>query len=145
MPFPTPLPGLVIRYSYLWASEADAGQEEGIKNRPCAVILVARTVENQERVYVLPITHSQPADPSLALEIPQSTKRRLGLDSERSWIVLSEANNFAWPGPDLRPAINGDAKSIVYGMLPRNFTASLRDRFVAVLERRRATIVTRSE
>jgi hypothetical protein len=136
---------LVIRYSYLWASEADAGHEEGVKDRPCAIILMTRTVENQIRVYALPITHSTPADPSHAIEIPQITKRRLGLDAERSWVVLSEANDFIWPGPDLRPAINGNPESVVYGMLPRNFTSQLRDRFVAVIERRRASIVSRSE
>jgi len=39
----------------------------------------------------------------LAVEISHETKRRLGLDDDRSWIVLTEANRFAWPGPDLRP------------------------------------------
>jgi hypothetical protein len=145
VPFPEPRAGLVIRYSYLWSSEADGGREEGVKDRPCAIILLTRTIENRLQVYVLPITHSPPANPSLALEIPQITKQRLGLDSDRSWVVLSEANNFSWPGPDLRPAINGNLESIVYGMLPQNFTAQLRDRFVAVLESRRAFVVTRTE
>jgi hypothetical protein len=36
------------------------------------------------------VTHSPPADPSAAVELPQETKRRLGLDAERSWIVVSE-------------------------------------------------------
>jgi len=35
---PTPRPGLVIRYSYLWAREHDQGREEGVKDRPCAVL-----------------------------------------------------------------------------------------------------------
>jgi hypothetical protein len=29
--FPEPVPGLVIRYSYLWAEEHRRGQEEGVK------------------------------------------------------------------------------------------------------------------
>ena len=36
------------------------------------------------------------------IELPQQTKTRLGLDDERSWVIVSEANDFAWPGPDLR-------------------------------------------
>ncbi len=97
MTFPRPVPGLVIRYSYLWAAEYARGQEEGVKDRPCAIILA--TAEHV--VTVLPITHAPPADASMAVEIPPATKRRLGLDSERSWVVLSEANRFIWPGPDL--------------------------------------------
>ena len=45
MSWPTPQAGLVIRYSYLWQSEAAAGREEGVKDRPCAVILVVEGVE----------------------------------------------------------------------------------------------------
>jgi len=37
--WPTPKPGLVIRYSYLWHRESLIGQEEGAKERPCAVVL----------------------------------------------------------------------------------------------------------
>jgi len=39
MMIPKPEAGMVINYSYLWAREARAGQEEGAKNRPCAIIL----------------------------------------------------------------------------------------------------------
>lgn len=42
MVFPVPVPGLVIRYSYLWASEHARGQEEEVKDRPCAVVLVTQ-------------------------------------------------------------------------------------------------------
>ncbi len=68
---------------------------------------------------VLPITHSPPSNPALAVEIPHETKRRLGLDDNRSWIVLTEANRFAWPGPDLRLAQPGNLESVAYGLLPR--------------------------
>ncbi|RWI14116.1 MAG: hypothetical protein EOQ92_29550 [Mesorhizobium sp.] len=33
MALPTPVPGLVIRYSYLWLAEHRRGQEEGVKDR----------------------------------------------------------------------------------------------------------------
>lgn len=103
MAFLEPVPGLVIRYSYLWLADHLKGQEEGVKDRPCAVILVTRDDDGEKTVTVLPVTHSPPGDLSLAMEIPVETKKRLGLDGARSWVVLSEANQFAWPGPDLRP------------------------------------------
>jgi hypothetical protein len=47
---------------------------------------------------VCPVTHSPPSDPGDAIEIPPATKRRLGLDDERSWIVLTESNRFVCQG-----------------------------------------------
>ena len=95
---PEPVPGSVIHYSYLWAEEYGRGQEEGRKDRPCAIILVTADAQGDRSVTVLPITHAQPPDPALAVEIPAATKQRLGLDDERSWACLTEANRFIWPG-----------------------------------------------
>jgi hypothetical protein len=81
-------------------------------------------------VLVLPITHSPPLDPADAVEIPTQTKNRLGLDADRSWIMLTEANEFLWPGPDLRPVPGGDASTIAYGPLPPRFFAQVRDKFL---------------
>jgi hypothetical protein len=53
-------------------------------------------------VTVLPITHSAPADPASAVEIPLPVKRHLGLDDDPSWIVVDEGNEFLWPVYDLR-------------------------------------------
>lgn len=145
MSLPAPEPGLVIRYSYLWANEHDRGQEEGVKDRPCAVLLATRTEEGDLRVIVLPITHVPPRDPAEAVEIPSATKRRLGLDDERSWIVLTEGNAFAWPGPDLRFAPGAGAESVAYGYLPAALFRTVRDRFVALHERHKARFVGRSE
>lgn len=36
-----------------------------------------------------------PAEPELAVEIPIETKRRLGLDEQQSWIIVTDANRFA--------------------------------------------------
>jgi len=38
----------------------------------------------------------------------------LRLDSERSWVILSEWNEFIWPGPDLRRGPGDDEGSIAY-------------------------------
>ena len=144
MSWPVPRPGLVIRYSYLWESEARAGREEGVKDRPCAFILVLLREGEHPIVRVLPVTHVPPADPADALEIPQPTKLRLGLDSERSWVILSEANDFIWPGPDLRP-VAGDPSTIAYGMLPPGFMTTLRDRLQQRRRAKRVAITTRTE
>lgn len=70
-----------------------------MKDRPCAIVLVILREGEHPIVRVLPVTHSPPSDPADALEIPQPTKRRLGLDSDRSWVMLSEANDFIWRVP----------------------------------------------
>lgn len=96
--------GHVFRYSYLWHWQHLEGREEGDKDRPCLVLALVTTIEDGTPIVrVLPISHSPPVRADEAIEIPPATKRRLGLDDERSWIVLSESNRFAWPGPDIRP------------------------------------------
>ena len=89
-----------------------------MKDRPCAVVLTLQNGEEGEIVTVLPITHTPPSlsEADLAVEIPAETKRRLGLDDAPSWIMLTEANRFQWPGPDLRMVNNGDPSSVVYGL-----------------------------
>ncbi len=54
-------------------------------------------------VVCVPITHTPPSDPADAVEIPPALKAHLGLDDLPSWIVVTETNDFLWPGPDLRP------------------------------------------
>jgi hypothetical protein len=74
VPLPGPVPGLVIRYSYLWRDEYLAGREEGVKDRPCAIILAVADEQGERVITVLPITHAPPLRPELAAEItlPQS-------------------------------------------------------------------------
>lgn len=145
MTWPVPRPGLVIRYSYLWEREARAGQEEGVKDRPCAIILVLLREGGHPVVRVLPVTHSPPRDPGAALEIPPPTKQRLGMDSERSWVVLDEANDFIWPGPDLRPTAGGGPSSVIMGVLPPRFMQVLRERLIARHAAGRTRAVSRTE
>lgn len=145
MPLPQPVPGLVIRYSYLWQSEHQRGQEEGVKDRPCAVILVTTDAEGDQVVTVLPVTHTPPSNPALAVEIPHQTKCRLGLDDERSWIVLTEANRFVWPGPDLRQAQPGDMASVAYGLLPRSLFKEVTAKLADAIKARLVRVVSRTE
>ena len=91
MPFPQPIPGQVIRYAYLWRSEFLRGQEEGVKDRPCAVVLMETTEEGNQVVTVLPVTHTPSSNPDLAIEIPHAVKRRLqGLFANASTSLAGE-------------------------------------------------------
>jgi len=143
--WPEPKPGLVVRYSYLWQREHAAGREEGVKDRPCAIIVAIATDGGDTQVYVLPITHTAPQDLDDAVELPPATKARLGLDSERSWIVVSEGNSFIWPGPDLRPAPGQGIESAAYGMLPPSLFSLVKERFFARVRARRAGLAKRTE
>ncbi len=145
MALPEPIPGLVIRYSYLWYSEHLQGHDEGQKDRPCAIVAAVRADDNGDtRVLVLPITHSPPDHASLAVEIPPKVKLRLQLDDARSWVVLSEWNEFIWPGPDLRRVPGADDSAVVYGMLPPKLFMQIRDRLVALIQSHEARPVRRT-
>ncbi len=145
MNFPVPAPGLVIGYAYLWARERDEGRDEAVKDRPAAVLLATRDEEGDLKVIVLPITHARPADPETAVDIPAATKRRLRLDDDQSWIVVTECNVFAWPGPDLRFADGGEPGSVAYGYLPARLFEIVRTRFIERHEETKTQFVARSE
>jgi hypothetical protein len=132
--------GLVIRHAYLWWNEARKGREEGVKDRPC-VIVHARQNEYQEtETFIAPVTHTPPEVPEKAIEIPQATKKRLGLDEEPSWVITTEVNRFIWPGPDIRAVPGG---GLAYGYLPASMTRDVvqqiktnaRDRSLLVIGR----------
>jgi hypothetical protein len=94
---------------------------------------------------VLAVTHTQPKDANLAIEISAAVKRRLGLDEQRSWIVISEANEFAWPGPDLRPVPGSPEGDIAYGFLPPSLFKIVQAKFVAALVAKQVRRVPRTE
>jgi hypothetical protein len=145
VPLPQPVPGLVIRYSYLWHTEQIQGREEGQKDRPCAIVAAIRSDETGgTRVLVLPITHSPPEQTSLAVEIPAKVKHRLQLDNAPSWVVLTEWNEFVWPGPDLRRLPDAGTSSVAYGMLPPGLFAAIRERFLALATSGQASRVRRT-
>ena len=112
MSLPSPEPGLVVRYGYVWSQESRRGRTEAMKDRPCAIVLAAGGGE----VVVVPITHSPPRRPEAAIQLSSGVSRSLGLDDEQSWVVVDETNQFQWPGSDLRPTKGGEW---IYGRLPR--------------------------
>jgi len=128
---PAPQPGLVIRYSYLWAREAAQGREEGAKERPAAVVLVvAEPAAGAPAVYVLPITHARPEEGVEAIEIPPAVARKAGLDAAQSWVVLTEFNEFVWPGFDLAVVPGRNPATVAYGYMTPGFFTKMRDRWL---------------
>ena len=92
---------------------------------------------------VAPVTHSPPERAADAIEIPPNVKKRLGLDRERSWIVLTELNRFIWPGPDVRPAPGSD--SPFYDALPDWLFVRVRKGIVSHAETGRLKATKRTE
>lgn len=138
MSLPPPRPGQVIAYAYLRAREHRCGHEEGRKDRPCAVVAARQVIEGREVVTVVPVTHTPPHDPADAVAIPAPLKAHLGLDEAPTWIVVTETNDFLWPGPDIRP-------DVTYGMLPPRFFAHVRDRILQAHLQRKLSRVQRTE
>ena len=157
-----PAIGDVIRYAYLWSHEHAAGREEGSKDRPAAVVAllfilddvdahVAQAVvallrgENgRDEVVVFPVTSTAPVEDGAGVEIPAATRARLGLQSEPCWVVVTEANVFAWPGPDLRRPETSE-NGFVYGSLPHALMATIRQAFAAWRARKGARTIRRTE
>jgi hypothetical protein len=142
MALPVPQPGLVISYSFLWRHESGAGRESGAKDRPCAIVLTTQMEDGDIVVLVAPITHTPPSHPDLGVELPTATKQRLGLDEQRSWVVVSDLNKFVWPGPDLRPIAPG---RFDYGLLPASLFEEIRQKILAAHQAGKSGTVQRTE
>jgi hypothetical protein len=125
--------GWVIRYEYDWGEPGSAGSGASVKERPAVVVLSIRRSDAVTVVRVAPVTHLAPGDPVRAVELPAETKARLGLDGERSWIVLDHANEFIWPGPDLRPVPRRTPVTIYYGALPPALFAKVKSSLLDLL------------
>ncbi|MGO9237983.1 MAG: hypothetical protein ACLP4V_29290, partial [Methylocella sp.] len=128
-----------------WRSEESEGREEGAKDRPCAVVMTAKRASGATVVTVAPITHSPPQHSENALEIPLITKKRLGLDDARSWVIVNEVNRFVWPGPDLRPISRHEPDRFAYGFFPPSFYDQLAQRIAACAKDQKLKIVYRTE
>lgn len=125
-----PEPGEVINYSYLWRYEYEQGRDEGVKDRPVAVVVVVQAADGIDKVLVVPMTTTQPGKGQTAIEVPDAVRRQLGLKASRSWIVVNEWNEFSWPGFDIR-SIDRKPDQISYGALPAGLFRRVRDAIVA--------------
>ena len=85
--------GSVIRFPYLWSREAMRGETEERKLRPTAVGFRLSRPGGDDLLVLFPITSQPPAPGRFAVEIPDTEKRRSGLDATlRLWIVLDDYN-----------------------------------------------------
>ena len=138
----TPEPADVLSYAYLWADEAEKGQEEGLKDRPVVVVVARITAGDRTELLVAPVTHAEPK-PGEGVEMPPPVKRHLGLDRDRSWIVTTELNRFNWPGPDIRIAPDGDDP--YYGTIPAKLFEDVRSSIMTGFNANRLRMPKRTE
>lgn len=101
-----------------------------MKDRPVAVVVVVQAADGIHKVLVVPMTTTQPDKDQAAIEVPDAVRRQLGLKAPRSWIVVSEWNEFSWPGYDIRP-ISKKSGDISYGALPAGLFRRVRDAIIA--------------
>jgi hypothetical protein len=118
------------------------------KDRPCAIVLAIDhpdpEVDGHKQVADVPIAHSPPHYPEVAVEIPPRVKEHLGLDAERSWVILDEVNVFTWPGFDLPPIKRGENR-VDYGLLPPRFFDQLIAKFAELRTHGRVAAASRDE
>jgi uncharacterized protein YifN (PemK superfamily) len=141
IPAEPPIAGTVIRYAFLWSTEDRAGFGSGQKERP-AVLVVARKPRDGSCI-VVPITHREPEGRTVGVEIPSAICRSIGLDDRRQWVIVSEGNDFVWPGPDLRAIPELDPPTVVYGTVPRRFFALVLAHMQTLIRARRLAISPR--
>ncbi|HVQ07531.1 MAG TPA: hypothetical protein VMS43_03765 [Allosphingosinicella sp.] len=133
----------MISYVYLWSDEAERGEESGRKDRPVVIVLATTVRRGRTQLLVAPVTHAAPAQSGSAIEIPANVKAQLGLDRNRSWIVVTELNRFIWPGPDLR--IVPGRESPFYDMLPDWLFRRVREAVARHVRAGRLKITKRTE
>ena len=76
---------------------------------------------------------------------PRASRIRAPVSSFATPISGSPSmNEFAWPGPDLRPVPGRDDSTIVHGTLPPKFFAHVRDRFLGRIPDSKAQTVKRT-
>lgn len=142
MPLPDLSIGLVVRYEYLWHRRAASGADTADKERPACVAFTFDDSEHGRSVMLLPISRSEPTGDDVGIEIPQAVKGHLGLDRDRSWVIVSECNIDSWPSPDLRQ-IPERLGTFAYGHIPPRLFKIIRDAFVREFRARRVRQVTR--
>jgi hypothetical protein len=141
MAIPDPEPGLVVHFNYLWSSEFDRGRLEGRYPRPCAIVLsYRRTADGAMIAMLAPITHSEPRPGDRAIEIPQAVKKQLGLDDLKSWVMVDEVNETAWPGYDLQTNAQGQ---YAFGFIPPTLFRRIKAEMMQVLKASRLRRVPR--
>jgi len=139
--FPEPKPGLVVRYDYLWAREAERGQDQG-KDRPTCLVAASDSAARPRYVVLLPITHTPPLGDTIGVEIPAKVRQAIGLDDEPSWVIVSEHNIDEWPNGGLSP-VPGKTGVFAYGFIPPGLFARIKAEFLELARRKKSGAVRR--
>jgi hypothetical protein len=139
--FPEPKPGLVVRYDYLWSREAAAGRDQG-KDRPTCLVAASDSLSRPRYVVLLPITHTPPVGDTVGIEIPTKVRQAIGLDDERSWVVVSEYNIDEWPNAGLSP-LPGGPNRFSYGFVPPGLFKVIKAKFLQLAKQGKSEVVRR--
>jgi mRNA-degrading endonuclease toxin of MazEF toxin-antitoxin module len=140
-----PQPTDVLSYVYLWAREAEAGRDEGSKERPVVVILATQQRPHGFEILVAPVTTQPPRSGTNAVEMPPRVRAHLGLGDARSWVNADELNRFTWPGPDIRPVRAAGDLSPFLGKIPARLYEQVRSKLAEAAAARRLKVTKRSE
>lgn len=137
---PPPRTGDVIRYSYLWWREHEAGEESGRKYRPCVVVVAIEKANAQTLRYsVVPVTHQNPGGRA-AVELPAAVKAHLELDDAPSWVICDEINLFEWPSVDVANIAGG---GFSFGKLPAKLLKRIQNTLIESSQNRSLKITER--
>jgi len=134
MALPAARPGLVFRYDFLWNWEARQGRHTG-KERPACVAMATDGDTDPQVVVILPITHRKPQGQVVGVDIPPSVRRKLGLEDEPCWVVVSEHNIDEWPPAGIAP-LPGTKTIFAYGTLPSGLFEKVKTEFLKQYDRK---------
>lgn len=139
-----PETGLVIRYRYLWQRQALAGEETGRKARPvCVVIPVGATGTD---VVLFPLTTQPPGPDRLAVQVPETERRRLRLNGDRpAWIILDEGNRDELPNSYHLEPVALNPIRFHYGVFSPAFMRVVLTTLAQAIRAQRLKVVSRSE
>ena len=147
MPLPEPEAGLVVRYEYVWASQAgraaNADAANADKDHPACILAAWRDTEDGAiAVIYLPISHTPPVPPDIGIELTPAAKKAAGLDVRPQWVLVSQANKDDW-GFDLRQ-IPGRPGIFHYGYLPPAMFETIKAAFLSTYRARRVKLIGKS-
>ena len=136
----TPKAGDVLRYPYLWARQSRSGETEGRKLRPCAVILAVTNQTDRTHLRLCAVTTQEPMSGAIAVAVPDTEKRRAGLDVQIPlWVIIDEHNMDVF---ELSYYIEPQSQM---GVFSAAFTKQLQRQMIVALQSRVAQSVKRSD
>ena len=138
MPLPkAPIPGMVVRYSFLWSSEAAVGETEGRKDCPCVVVTAVRgTADGRFRVRCCRSRMSPPRRRAASRSL-RGSSGILGSTTTPRGSYSTKSTNSSWPGVDLRPVSRVKPGVWTFGVLPTELFGEITAKLRSILDQRR--------